>query len=411
MKKTDQNTAVEACAAAVQIVCTAEEKSALRRVTLSKPAHPAVIRTELTPMNLGGVPALRSAAYMKDGKAIQKNIPADDKLSESLEQIFGQFMQINIMTTVGDCEYRRSKSGSEVLIGGEKVLKKLTSNGETPKVEAEGNDREKNRILSGKEPFLAELGISSAGENGNIRIHDKKQPKFRQICRFLEYVRDIEDKLPCEGVLRICDLCCGKSYLSFAVYHYFAVIRGRKVEMTGVDLKPDVIGYCSSTAEKLGFDGLHFICGNVLEYEPQEAPLLVVSLHACDVATDIVLHLAAKWRARVILSTPCCQHELAGKIKCGELEFVTQYPILRRKLCDALTDSLRLLYLKSEGYAVNACELVDPDDTPKNILLRAVLKPDFDKNGTEAAKMRCEYEKTRSFLIGEENTLMGDGIG
>lgn len=416
MKNKEQNQGLGTISSAVSIVCTAVKKTVLRRVTLSKPSASGVIRTELSLMKLGGENALRCVSYMKDGKAIQKNIRINDELQSTLNTLFPGYSQINIMTTLGDCEFRRSRSGREVLLGGYKLERELASADpdNAPKVEAEGNDRQKQRILRGDEPFLRELGIASANisANGkeNLKVHDKKQPKFRQICRFLEYVRDIEDQLPREGVLRICDLCCGKSYLSFAVYHYFAVIRGRQVEMTGVDLKPDVIEYCSAVAGKLGFDGLRFICGNVLEYEPEQAPHLVVSLHACDVATDIVLHLAAKWRTRVILSTPCCQHELAGKINCAELEFVTGYPILRRKLCDALTDSLRLLYLRSEGYSVNACELVDPDDTPKNILLRAILRHDFDYDGAEAERLRAEYVRTRELLIGEGNCLMGDSI-
>lgn len=400
--------------AAAFLIEKAAQRSVLRRVTLSKPSDPAVIRTELTTMTLGGVPVLRCTYYMKDGKAIQKNFALDGE--DGIENLVCGYSQVNIMTTLGDCEYRRSKSGSDVLLGGDKLERMFDSSGDNvPRVTAGENDREKNRILRGDEPFLEKLGISvrEKGKDGREyhRIHDKKQPKFRQICRFLEYVRDVEEYLPKNETLRICDLCCGKSYLSFAVYHYFAVILGRKVEMIGVDLKPDVIEYCSKTAAELGFDGLHFICGDVLKYEPEKTPHLVISLHACDVATDIVLHLAAKWKTRVILSTPCCQHELSGKIDCAELEFVTKYNILGRKLCDALTDSLRLLYLRSEGYTVSACELVDPDDTPKNILLRGIRRKNFDPEDAEARKLKDEYVRTRDFLIGTGNTLMGDGIG
>lgn len=167
----------------------------------------------------------------------------------------------------------------------------------------------------------------------------------------------------------------------------------------GVDLKPDVIEYCSSVAAGLGFDGLEFICGNVLEYDSRAAglPDLVVSLHACDIATDIVLTKAAEWRAKVILSTPCCHHALANTVDCPELSFVTDYPFLGRKLCDALTDAARLCRLAAEGYDTTALELTDPDDTPKNVLLRAVL--DGGMSPAELAARRKRYDDIRRFLV------------
>lgn len=393
----------------VNLILSAAEKGYLRRATFSKPADPSVLRATAEPMTAAksGLAALRTVTYLGDGKAIQKNYPLTDGAEAALLSMAAGYAQINVITTVGECELRTSKGGKVTLLGGDKLaraLAKAADRGEA-QVAAGGNDREKNRILRGDEPFLRELGISSAAG-----VHDKKQPKFRQICRFLEYVRDVENELPAEGKLVICDLCCGKSYLSFAVYHYFSVIRGREVEMTGIDLKPDVMEYCGEAARRLGFDGMKFLCGNVLEFRPDPLPDLVISLHACDVATDFVLHLAAGWQASVILSTPCCQRELSAKLDCPSLAFVAQYPILRRKLCDALTDSLRLLYLRSEGYTVGACELVDPEDTPKNILLRAVLRPKFDRHGIEAARLRSEYEKTRALLIGAQNTLAADEL-
>ena len=328
-----------------------------------------------------------------DGKAIQKNIAIDD--AEAIGALAQSHSQINILTTLGDAEFKCSKSGKELLSGDRKIKNAISSGIEKDKIVSAGsNDRKKNHILSGNESFLGELGICD--KNG--RIHDKKQHKFRQICRFLEYVEDIYPNLPREGKLLIYDLCCGKSYLSFAIYHYFTAIKKREVEMTGVDLKADVIEYCSGVASRLGYEGLKFICGDINEFAPGTEPHLVVSLHACDVATDIVLRYAASHRAGVILSTPCCQRELSSKIDCRELEFVSKYP-------DALTDSLRLSFLASRGYTVEACELVDPDDTPKNILLRAVKIKNFDPESARAQKLREEYENTAAFLLGVGNTL------
>lgn len=381
---------------AAHIAAIAAEKSVLRKCTLSKPSDRAVMRSEISMMRLGGETALRLVTYMKDGKAIQKNITADELAAFFEENAYGQ---INIITTLGECELRRSKAGKITLLGGDRLLRAIGGDvSEDKRLAPESNDRKKNRVLAGDEPFLYELGISD--KNG--RIHDKKQGKFRQICRFLEYVKDIEEHLPTDGELRICDLCCGKSYLSFALYHYFAIAKGRKVSMTGVDLKPDVIEYCNSVCETLGFSGLEFICGDAIKYETETPPSLVVSLHACDIATDIVLHRAADWGAKVILSTPCCHHELASKINCEPLGFVSAYPMLKRKMCDALTDAARLAFLKSRGYAVSAAELVDPDDTPKNVLLRAVRKNNFDPALREAKRAVAEYEEIKRFLVGSE---------
>lgn len=379
----------------LELILETAGSGVLRKAVFSKSVSAEEIKTELAPMKLGGDLVLRKVSYMRDGKAIQKNFAVSDR--DSLAGLVSSHGQINILTTLGDAEFRSSKSGKENLSGDRRIRNAMNAGvTEDKKVAAESNDRQKNHILSGNEKFLAELGISDRSG----RIHDKKQHKFRQICRFLEYVEDIYQSLPCEGKLLIYDLCCGKSYLSFAIYHYFTVIKNREVEMTGVDLKADVIEYCSGVASRLGYGGLSFVCGDINNFAPNTEPHLVVSLHACDVATDIVLRYAAEHKAGVILSTPCCQRELSSKIDCPELEFASKYPILRRKLCDALTDSLRLSFLASRGYSVEACELVDPDDTPKNILLRAVRKKNFDENSPRAKKLREDFENTAAYLLG-----------
>ncbi len=364
---------------------------ALKKAVCSKPRNNAILRTVITVRKIGGRPALQAECFHTDNKATHKNLYLNDNsIAESLISVFEDFFQINLLTTAGDCELRRSSSGKEVLLGGDKLDRALSM--PVKPAEIIGNDREKNRILSGSEPFLILLGISD--KNG--RPHDKKLPKLRQINRFLEYVRDVEKHLPKTGTLHICDLCCGKSYLSFAVYHYFTAIKGRSVEMYGVDLKDDVMKFCADAAKKLGFSGLHFISGDVAAYEPPVLPELVVSLHACDTATDLVLNKAAAWRSKVILSTPCCHHELNHNLNCPSVAFIAEHSMLRQKFCDAATDALRLKKLQAYGYSTEAVELVDPDDTPKNILLRAVL------TGCESESAMTEYHAVRRFLYGDE---------
>ena len=286
----------------------------------------------------------------------------------------------------------RAKSGKETLIGDKKIRSAL-SLGNIESVDVANNNKSKNYILSGNEDFLKKLGISD--ETGRIR--DKMQAKFRQINKFIEHIESIRDKLPDDNI-NVYDLCCGKSYLSFAVYHYFKNVLNVNVQMICVDLKSDVIEYCTNVAKRIGFDEMQFICGDIIKYDMSLKPHLVISLHACDIATDIVLNKASENGADVILSTPCCHHELNHTINCEALSFVTKHSMLRQKMCDALTDSLRLLKLESEGYKVDALELIDPEDTPKNIMLRAIKKKNIDKKKQEELKL--QYESVRKFLLG-----------
>ncbi len=380
------------------LILLSAKKGLLKKTILSKPIDKTIQKTVLTKRQISKRDALQAETFHKDNKATHKNLFLDELYDEALCELLSEFKQINLITTVGECELRTSSSGKVALLNDKKLERALGIAEE--QTESLSNDREKKRILDGSEPFLRLLGVSD--ENG--RVFDKKQSKFKQINRFLEIIRDCEDKLPGKSI-RICDLCCGKSYLSFAAYHYFANVRNMEVSMTGVDLKPDVIEDCSKIARKLGFDGLEFICGDINDYSPAEAPSLVISLHACDIATDIVLTKAAEWKTDVILSTPCCHHELNHSISCPELEFITKHSMLRQKLCDAATDALRLLRLESQGYATTTIELIDPNETPKNVMLRAIRKKGFDKNSKEAAMARESYINAKKFLCGEDGAF------
>jgi len=378
-----------------ELIVSAQTREVLRKVVFSKPQDSAIKRAVLSPRRIGGRVMLQMETFQTDNKAVHRNLdPTDAACAASLAELAAAYAQINVITTAGDAEYRRSKSGTETLIGADKLRRVIEAGGgET--VTAQGNNKEKQYILNGTEPFLQYLGVSD--KNG--RVYDKKQPKFRQINRFLEQVRDILPALPQEGVIRVCDLCCGKSYLSFAVYHYLTVTLSRQVEMTGMDLKPDVMEYCNKTARDLHFDGLTFYCGDIKTYDIPEKVHMVVSLHACDTATDLVLEKAIAWHADVILSTPCCHHELNHTLNCPELAFIAQYSMLRQKLCDAATDAMRCKLLEAHGYEVAALELIDPEDTPKNILLRAIRSKKYDPHGIAVKKAMAEYEAAKAFLI------------
>lgn len=367
------------------------EKQCLKKVVLSKPDAVDEIKCTITPKIMGNANVLQIETFLKDNKAYHVNVK--ENFSKECESIFYSHSQINIISTVGDCQFMRSKGGKETLIGEARLRSKL-NNTYHATVAYQGNNNAKKYILSGDEDFLKKLGISD--ETGRIR--DKMQAKFRQINKFLEHIKSIEAHLPKDNI-NIYDLCCGKSYLSFAVYHYFKNIKAMEITMKCVDLKADVIEYCSNVASRLDFDGMEFICANINDYNMENTPHLVISLHACDVATDIVLNKASSNGAEVILSTPCCHHELNHTINCSALEFITRHSMLRQKLCDAATDALRLMKLESEGYEVSALELIDPEDTPKNIILKAIKKNKIDSKRLES--LRYEYEQTRNFLLGK----------
>ena len=369
----------------------------LKKAVFSKPADKTVLRSVLTLKSIGGKAAIQAETFHKDNKVTHKNFVLESTDADALCEFACNYSQINLICEGAECEYRCSSSGKTVLLGDKKV-RALIGSTDTAAVSnnIEDNNRKKQYILGGSEPFLFELGVADA----NGRVYDKKQAKFRQINRFLEIIRDAEDKLPRDEI-RICDLCCGKSYLSFAAYHYFANVRGMKVSMSGVDLRPDVVEHCNKTARALGFDGLEFICMDINDYSPELLPSLVISLHACDIATDIVLMKAAEWRTDVILSTPCCHHELNHNIDCEALSFITEHSMLRQKLCDAATDALRLCRLESQGYATSTVELIDPNETPKNVMLRAFRKKNFNENSKEAIEARQRYLAAKRFLCGE----------
>lgn len=379
-----------------ELIALAARNGALKKAVFSKPDDEMTQRTVITLRRIGGKVMAQAETLRTDNKALHENIPVDG--ADRFAALAEGFGQVNLICTVGNCELRRSKSGNRTLLGGEN-LKRALQRDDAPVAEITSNNREKNYILNGKEPFLRLLDVSD--ENGRIR--DKKQSKFRQINRFLELTRDCLSHLPTEGELRICDLCCGKSYLSFAAYHYFANVLGRKVRMTGVDLKSDVVAYCNDVAKKLHFDGLEFLCGDVSKYDAGEKVHLVISLHACDTATDLVLAKAVEWNADVILSTPCCHHELNHKLYCQPLSFIAEHSMLRQKLCDAATDALRLKHMESLGYSASALELIDPEETPKNIMLRALRLPNFDPASPSARRLREEYEEAKRFLLGDSS--------
>ena len=234
------------------------------------------------------------------------------------------------------------------------------------------HDRAKRYILEeGKiVPFLVDLGVQ--GRDG--RIIRSKYDKYKQINRFLEFIEDILPALRMDREIQIVDFGCGKSYLTFAIYYYLHELMGLDVAITGLDLKQDVIEHCNELSRRYGYQKLRFIKGDIAEYEGLISADMVVTLHACDTATDYALDKAVKWGAKVILSVPCCQHEVNKQIACEELAPILQYGIIKERMSALITDALRADILKVQGYETDLLEFIDMEHTPKNILIRAVKK-------------------------------------
>lgn len=234
-------------------------------------------------------------------------------------------------------------------------------------------------------PFLVLLGIM----NDEGKVISSRYDKFRQINRFLEFIDDIlpefSDKTAAGQPLRIADFGCGKSYLTFAVHYFLTEIRHISCEIEGLDLKEEVITYCNEMAKKLGLQNMIFHTGNIADYSGQHNPDIVITLHACDTATDYALKYAVERGARAILSVPCCQHQIntqlqkQDKATASEIspEFtpLLKWGIIREKFSSLVTDALRGEWLEQQNYKVQMLEFIDMEHTPKNILIRAVKKP------------------------------------
>lgn len=251
----------------------------------------------------------------------------------------------------------------------------------------QGHDRTKHYLLAEGHsvPFLTELGIMTAAG----QVIKSRYDKFRQINRFLEFIADAIKELDRQNVapdrpLRIIDFGCGKSYLTFAVHHYLTIVSGRRVHITGLDLKADVITRCAELSGRLGCEGLEFRIGDIAGFQNDGPVDLVISLHACDTATDHALAQALRWGARVILAVPCCQHELNSSLSSPlgtqiqpekALTGLLRHGIVRERIAALATDSMRAELLETAGYRTDIIEFIDISHTPKNLLVRAIYDP------------------------------------
>lgn len=255
------------------------------------------------------------------------------------------------------------------------------------------HNKKKNYVLEEGTPlpFLIDLGVMTK-EGSIIKA---KMDKFKQINRFLEFIDDILPYLDKAKELTILDFGCGKSYLTFAMYYFLNIKKGYRINVIGLDLKSDVIANCNKLSLKYGYEKLHFLEGDIASYTGSQSVDMVVTLHACDMATDYALYKAVSWGAKVILSVPCCQHELNGQINNDVLKHVLKHGIIKERISALLTDALRAEILETKGYRVQLLEFIDIEHTPKNILIRAVKRKASD---TGAEVIKDSLEECMNFL-------------
>lgn len=358
----------------------------LHQIVLSgRRTEDAYRKIRIRPLRMKGELVFQAAAW--DGKKeFHFNCGREDMISRILGWMERDFKQLQAETA--------AMTGSALVSRKGKVTVKTKRRTDAGQALAPTLDHDRTKRYLLREgvpvPFLVYLGVMTP----EGKVVASKHDKFRQINRFLEFIEDVCPMLPSGRELVMIDFGCGKSYLTFAMYYYLHELKGYDVRITGLDLKEDVIAHCSRLAAEFGYEKLKFQQGDIAQYEGAGQVDLVVTLHACDTATDYALAKAVEWKAGVILSVPCCQHELNGQIHSEILEPVLKYGLLKERMAALITDGLRASMLEEAGYQVQVLEFIDMEHTPKNILIRAVRK----ENGTKEPKKAGELEELMKFL-------------
>ena len=334
------------------------------------------------------------AEEQRGNQVFHRNMGREETMEYLRGAMSGAYRQMELQSEQGTMHVLVSKSGKQTV----KIRSRAAAGVPAPEGEARlSHNRKKRYILEeGKPvPFLKDLGVMTA--EGAV-VH-ARYDKFRQINRFLEFLEDVAPALPKEREIRIIDFGCGKSYLTFAMYYYLHELQGRDVRITGLDLKQEVIARCSALAKQYGYEKLEFLHGDIASYEGEDAVDMVVTLHACDTATDYALARAVQWGASVILSVPCCQHELNRQIRSEILEPALEYGLIRERMAALYTDAIRAQILENHGYRTQILEFIDMEHTPKNILIRAQKTGKLADNGRKLRQLlsflhvECTLEK------------------
>lgn len=357
----------------------------LYQIVISNPRRKEEVqKIKIRPVMLKGSLVFQESAYTAT-QVFHHNRSAGELIERICQVMERDFKQLEMSSKDSCATVLVGKKGNVT------VRKKQTREGATSKAPVLEHNRKKQYILEEGVPvgFLQDLGVQTA----DGRIVRERYDKFKQINRFLEFVEDILPALPKDRTVRIIDFGCGKSYLTFAMYYYLKTVKAYDVDIIGLDLKMDVIAKCNALRDKYGYDGLKFFQGDIKDYEGAESVDMVVTLHACDTATDYALHKAVLWDASVILSVPCCQHEMNRQLNCKPLEDLFAYGLIRERTAALFTDAIRAQIMETQGYDVQILEFIDMEHTPKNLLIRAVKQ-----KGMQPRKNREAVQNLEEFL-------------
>ncbi|MBQ9488415.1 MAG: SAM-dependent methyltransferase [Lachnospiraceae bacterium] len=357
----------------------------LEQIILSNTREPSVAsKAKIRPVLIGDELKFQETRY-QGTKVFHENYDKEAMISRIRQELSELFRQGELRGKTLEGTVLVSKKGKMTVKSRKRnpgaanaVFTQAGQNGETARgktavadnhIAGLSHNRTKQYILPEGEPvdFLVRLGVQTP----DGRIKKNRYDKFRQINRYLEFIEDVLEELPKDRTIQMVDFGCGKSYLTFAAYYFLHVKQGRNLNVIGLDLKEDVIRNCNALARELGYEGLRFEQGDISAYQGEGADI-VISLHACDLATDYALEKAVKWGAKVIMAVPCCQHELNRQIKNDMLKPVLKYGILKERMAALITDAVRADILERQGYEVQILEFIDMEHTPKNLLLRAV---------------------------------------
>ena len=349
----------------------------LERMILSNPLRPQELsKVKIRPVLMKEGLCFQ-AEEQRGAKAFHRNLSQEEGTDYVLGLLKKSFRQ---------CELASSAQTGMILVSkkGKPSVKLKKRQGAVP-VRINPHNRKKQYLLEEgiPVPFLVDLGVMT--HDG--QVVKSRYDKFRQINRFLEFIADVLPELPKDRPVRIIDFGCGKSYLTFGIYYYLKCLKGLDVRITGLDLKEDVIRHCGQLAEKYGYEDLEFLQGDIAGYEGGNQVDLVVTLHACDLATDYALEKAVSWGAKVILSVPCCQHELNRQMENELMAPVFGYGLIKERMAALYTDAIRAQVLEYKGYGTQILEFIDMEHTPKNILIRAVRRSGRGDNGEELRRL------------------------
>lgn len=322
-------------------------------------------------------------------QVFHRNLEKEEAAALCIEQLQDEFLQLNAWSKESEFQVRLSKKKKPSFV------KKQLNAANAPKKNESHNRAKQYFLVEGDNiPPLIDMGIFTKEGKVVASMYDK----YKQINRFLEIVDDSlkNDKHAADRPLKVIDFGCGKSYLTFVLYYFLTEIKKYKVNMIGLDLKEDVIAKCNKAAQKYGYDSLRFMVGDIGAYTDDVPADMIITLHACDTATDYALFHAITWKARRIFSVPCCQHELNSQFKTDSLQIIGRYGIVKERAMALMTDAIRCNLLECCGYKTNLMEFVDFENTPKNLLIRAVHQGGHARisigNKEGSAKQKCFNE-------------------